>query len=58
MQNTPYIIDEDGKEVYEVFIPENTSTKNLPFYLSGEYVLQFVCGNYCFYTILISTVKI
>ena len=47
---TLYIIDEEGEEVYEVFIPENTSTITLPLNLSGEYELQLVCGNYCFYT--------
>lgn len=47
---TLYIIDEEGEEVYEVFIPENTSTITLPLNLSGEYELQLVCGEYCFYT--------
>ena len=36
---TLYIIDEEGEEVYEVFIPENTSTLTLPLNLSGEYEL-------------------
>lgn len=47
---TLYIIDEDGEEVYEVFIPENTSIITLPLNLSGEYELQLVRGEYCFYT--------
>lgn len=47
---TLYIIDEEGEEVYEAFIPENTSTITLPLNLSGEYELQLVCGDYCFYT--------
>ena len=47
---TLYIIDEDGEEVYEVFIPENTSIITLPLNLSGEYELQLVRGQYCFYT--------
>ena len=47
---TLYIIDEEGEEVYEAFIPENTSTITLPLNLSGEYELQLVRGNYCFYT--------
>jgi len=46
---TLYIIDEDGEEVYEVFIPENTSSIILPFYLSGEYELQLINSWYCFY---------
>lgn len=47
---TLYIIDEEGEEVYEAFIPENTSTITLPLNLSGEYELQLVSGQYCFYT--------
>ena len=47
---TLYIIDEEGEEVYEAFIPENASTITLPLNLSGEYELQLVSGNYCFYT--------
>lgn len=47
---TLFIIDEDGEEVYEAFIPENTSTITLPLNLSGEYELQLVSGQYCFYT--------
>ena len=47
---TLYIIDEEGEEVYEAFIPEDTSTITLPLNLSGEYELQLVSGQYCFYT--------
>ena len=47
---TLYIIDEEGEEVYEAYIPENTSTITLPLNLSGEYELQLVRGEYCFYT--------
>ncbi|SDG40613.1 hypothetical protein SAMN04487901_103199 [Prevotella communis] len=47
---TLYIIDEEGEEVYEVFIPKNTSIITLPLNLSGEYELQLVSGQYCFYT--------
>lgn len=47
---TLYIISEDGEEVYEALVPENTSTITLPSDLSGEYELQLICGNYCFYT--------
>jgi hypothetical protein len=46
---TLYIIDEDGEEVYEVFIPENTSSIILPFNFSGEYELQLINSWYCFY---------
>ena len=34
---------------YETIIPENTSTITLPLNLSGEYELQIIRGNYCFY---------
>ncbi|UKK67945.1 hypothetical protein L6466_11395 [Prevotella communis] len=47
---TLYIISEDGEEVYEALVPENTSTITLPLNLSGEYELQLVRGEYCFYT--------
>lgn len=47
---TLFIIDEEGEEVYEAYIPENTSTITLPLNLSGEYELQLVSGQYCFYT--------
>jgi hypothetical protein len=46
---TLYIIDEDGEEVFEVFIPEDTTTITLPSYLEGEYELQIIRGNNCFY---------
>ena len=46
---TLYIIDEDGEEVYETHIPENTSTITLPSYLSGEFELQLVTGVWCFF---------
>jgi hypothetical protein len=46
---TLYIIDEDGEEVYETLIPENTSTITLPSYLSGEFELQLVTGVWCFF---------
>lgn len=46
---TLFIIDKDGEEIYDLFIPENTSTIALPFYLSGEYELQIILGYYCFY---------
>jgi hypothetical protein len=46
---TLYIISEDGEEVYETLIPENTSTITLPSYLSGEFELQLVTGVWCFF---------
>ena len=46
---TLYIISEDGEEVYETLVPENTSTITLPSYLSGEFELQLVTGVWCFF---------
>lgn len=46
---TLQLINEDGDIEYGIIIPENTSTITLPFYLSGEYELQIIRGNYCFY---------
>lgn len=43
------LVNEDGDVEYAVEIPENTSTISLPFYLSGEYELQIIRGNYCFF---------
>ena len=38
-----------GDVEYAIEIPENTSTITLPFYLYGEYELQILRGNYCFF---------
>ena len=46
------LLNEDGEMEYEIEIPENTSTLTLPFYLYGEYELQILRGNYCFYGIV------
>ncbi len=43
------LINEDGDVEYVIEIPENTSTITLPFYLYGEYELQILRGNYCFF---------
>ena len=43
------LINEDGDVEYAIEIPENTSTITLPFYLDGEYELQILRGNYCFF---------
>lgn len=43
------LINEDGDVEYAIEIPENTSTITLPFYLYGEYELQILRGNYCFF---------
>lgn len=46
------MLNEDGEVEYEIEIPENTSTLTLPYYLSGEYELQILRGNYCFFGIV------
>lgn len=43
------LVNEDGDVEYAMEIPENTSTITLPFYLYGEYELQILRGNYCFF---------
>ena len=43
------LVNEDGDVEYAIEIPENTSTITLPFYLYGEYELQILRGNYCFF---------
>ena len=43
------LVNEDGDIEYAIEIPENTSTITLPFYLYGEYELQILRGNYCFF---------
>ena len=43
------LINEGGDVEYAIEIPENTSTITLPFYLYGEYELQILRGNYCFF---------
>lgn len=47
---TLQLVNEEGETDYSIIIPENTSTITLPLNLSGEYELQLVRGQYCFYT--------
>jgi len=46
------MLNEDDEVEYEIEIPENTSTLTLPYYLCGEYELQILRGNYCFFGIV------
>ena len=46
---TLQLVNEDGDIEYDIIIPESTSTITLPLNLSGEYELQIIRGNYCFY---------
>ena len=43
------LINEDGEVVYNMIIPENSSAISLPSFLFGEYEIQIVRDNYCFY---------
>lgn len=43
------IIDEDNDVVYSVVVPIGATTLQLPGYLSGDYELQLICDNLCFY---------
>ena len=44
------LLDEDGEEVYTTIIPTSCLSLVLPSYLSGEYELQIIQGNICYYT--------
>ena len=43
------LFNEDGDMVIDMIIPDNSSTINLPNYLTGEYEIQIIRGNYRFY---------
>ena len=43
------LLDEDGEEVYSTIIPTSCTNLVLPSYLSGEYELQIIQGNICYY---------
>jgi len=44
--------NEDGETEYATVIPSNTTYLTLPSSLSGEYELQLIRGNFCFYGII------
>ena len=46
---TLQLVDEDGFVVYSVTIPEGTTEWELPEAISGELILQIICGRYCFW---------
>ena len=46
---TVQLVDEDDEVVYEVFVAENVSTIQLPTVYSGEYRLNILWGNWCFW---------
>lgn len=43
------IVDENDVVVYSIVIPVGTTSWVLPATLSGEYELQLISGNYCFW---------
>lgn len=43
------LLDENGSVVYSTVIPTGTTSLVLPSYLSGEYEIQIIQGNICFY---------
>lgn len=46
---TLQIVNKDGNVEYSTVIPANTTSLTLPSYLSGEYELQIIRGQFCFY---------
>lgn len=46
---TVQLVDEDDEVVYDVFVAENVSTVQLPAVYSGEYRLNILWGNWCFW---------
>ena len=43
------LVDENDVVVYTIVIPTGTTSWVLPASLSGEYELQLISGNYCFW---------
>ena len=43
------LLDENDNVVYSTIIPTNTASLVLPSTLSGEYEIQIIQGNICFY---------
>ena len=43
------LVDENDGVVYTIVIPTGTTSCVLPATLSGEYELQLISGNYCFW---------
>ena len=47
--DTLRLVDEDGVVVYSLIIPDGTYSLELPITLSGNYELQIIRGNFCFW---------
>lgn len=43
------LVNEEGDVEYSIVIPADTTSLTLPSYLSGEYELQIIRGQFCFY---------
>lgn len=43
------LLNEDGEVEFAIEIPEESETLTLPFFLEGEYELQIIRGNFCFF---------
>ena len=43
------LLDENDVVVYSTIIPTGTTSLVLPSYLSGEYEIQIIQGNFCFW---------
>ncbi|MBR1556297.1 MAG: hypothetical protein IJ647_00840 [Prevotella sp.] len=43
------LINEDGEVEHSIVIPPGTNTLILPSYLSGEYRIEIIRGNFCFW---------
>lgn len=46
------LIDEEGEEIYSTIIPSSCFSIALPDNLEGEYELQIIQGDICFYTVI------
>lgn len=44
-----HLVDENGQVVYSIVIPDDADELDLPSTLSGNYEIQIIQGNLCFY---------
>jgi hypothetical protein len=51
--DTLQLLDDNGVVVYTTVIPNGSTNLVLPSYLSGEYEIQIIQGNLCFYGYII-----
>jgi len=43
------LVGADGEVLYSILVPQCTAAISLPSYLSGNYELRLIWGNWCFY---------